>query len=49
MVIHRGCISRLAAEFIDAGSLDELDEMERSCVDDIEPQAFFTSFAGPPP
>lgn len=46
MVIHRGCISRLAAEFIDAGSLDELDG---SCVDDIAPQAFFTSFAGPPP
>ena len=46
MVIHRGCISRLAAEFIDAGSIDELDG---SCVDDIEPQAFFTSFAGPPP
>ncbi len=46
MVIHRGCISRLAAQFIDAGSLDELDG---SCVDDIEPQAFFTSFAGPPP
>lgn len=46
MVIHRGCISRLAAEFIDAGSLEALDV---SCVDDIEPQAFFTSFAGPPP
>jgi len=46
MVIHRGCISRLAAEFIDTASLDELDG---SCVDDIEPQAFFTSFAGPPP
>jgi hypothetical protein len=46
MVIHRGCIARLAAEFIDAGSLDVLDF---SCVDDIEPQAFFTSFAGPTP
>jgi pimeloyl-ACP methyl ester carboxylesterase len=46
MVIHRGCIARLAAEFIGAGSLDVLDF---SCVDDIEPQAFFTSFAGPTP
>ncbi len=46
MVIHRGCIPRLAAQFIEEGSLDALDS---SCVDDIEPQAFFTSFAGPPP
>ncbi len=46
MVIHRGCILRLAAQFLESGSLDGLDG---SCVDDIEPQAFFTSFAGPPP
>ena len=46
MVIHRGCISRLAAQFIDAGSLGELDA---SCIDEIDPQAFFASFAGPPP
>lgn len=46
MVIHRGCIPRLATELIEAGSLDAIDG---SCVADIEPQAFFTSFAGPPP
>lgn len=46
MVIHRGCILRLAAQFIETGSLDGLDT---SCVDDIEPLPFFTSFAGPTP
>lgn len=46
MVIHRGCISRLAASFIDSGSIDAIDA---SCVDDIEPAPFFTSFSGPPP
>jgi hypothetical protein len=46
MVIHRGCIPRLAADFIETGSLEGLDG---ACVDDIEPAAFFTSFSGPPP
>jgi hypothetical protein len=46
MVIHRGCIVRLAAQFIGTASLDALDG---ACVDEIAPQAFFTSFSGPPP
>ena len=43
-VIYRGCIPRLAAEFIDAGSLQELDA---ACVEQIEPLPFFLNFSGP--
>jgi pimeloyl-ACP methyl ester carboxylesterase len=43
-VIYRGCIPRLAAEFIDAGSPQGLDA---SCVEQIEPLPFFLNFSGP--
>ena len=43
-VIYRGCIPRLAAEFIDAGSLQRLDP---ACVERIEPLPFFLNFSGP--
>jgi hypothetical protein len=46
MVVHRGCIAILAAEFIEAGRHDGLDT---ACVKDIQPMSFFTSFAGPEP
>ena len=46
MIVHRGCISSLAAEFIEAGRHDTL---ETACVEDIHPMSFFTSFAGPEP
>jgi pimeloyl-ACP methyl ester carboxylesterase len=46
VVIHRGCIPRLAEEFLDAGSVSGLDA---SCVEAIAPMAFFTTFAGPTP
>ena len=46
MVVHRGCIPGLAAEFIEAGRNDGL---ETACVEDIHPMSFFTSFAGPEP
>ncbi len=46
MVIHRGCIPRIASDFIEAGALDGLDT---GCVDDIAPQPFFLSFSGPLP
>ncbi|MGH9321427.1 MAG: alpha/beta fold hydrolase [Vicinamibacteria bacterium] len=46
IVIHRGCIPRLALEFIEAGGFAGL---ETGCVEDIEGQPFFTSYAGPDP
>ncbi|HXV65476.1 MAG TPA: alpha/beta fold hydrolase [Vicinamibacteria bacterium] len=46
VVIHRGCISSLASNFIEKGTFDGIDT---SCVDRIAPRAFFTSFAGPLP
>ncbi len=46
VVIHRGCIPALATELVEAGSLRDLDP---SCIEDIVPFAFFTSFTGPPP
>ena len=46
MVIHRGCITHLAAEFIEAGRHDTL---ETACLEDIHPMTFLTSFAGPEP
>jgi pimeloyl-ACP methyl ester carboxylesterase len=46
VVIHRGCIADLAAEFIEASSHEGLDT---SCVARIAPQAFFVDFNGPAP
>jgi pimeloyl-ACP methyl ester carboxylesterase len=46
VVIHRGCIADLAAEFIEASSFEGLDP---SCVGRIEPQAFFVDYNGPTP
>lgn len=46
IVIHRGCLPLLAAEFIESGSFQGLDT---SCVDRISPQPFFISYAGPTP
>jgi pimeloyl-ACP methyl ester carboxylesterase len=46
VVIHRGCIPKLATELVESGSVQGLDP---SCVKDIAPAAFFTSFTGPPP
>jgi pimeloyl-ACP methyl ester carboxylesterase len=45
-VIIRGCISRVAADFIERGSVEGLDT---SCVNAIEPPPFFLSFTGPKP
>ncbi len=46
VVIHRGCIPYLAADFIGKGSFEGLDT---SCVDEIAPQPFFLDYAGPTP
>jgi pimeloyl-ACP methyl ester carboxylesterase len=46
LVIHRGCIPRLAAEFLAAGSFAGLDTR---CVSEIEPQPFFLGYTGPAP
>lgn len=46
VVVHRGCIPKLAAEFISAGTFEGLDT---SCVGRIAPQAFFIGFLGPSP
>ncbi len=45
-VLARGCIPRLVEEFLESGSVEGLDG---SCVEDIEPTAFFVSPAGPSP
>jgi pimeloyl-ACP methyl ester carboxylesterase len=42
-VIGRGCLSRLAAEFMDGGSVAGL---QTDCAKEIRPMPFFTSFAG---
>ncbi|MFM8320988.1 MAG: alpha/beta hydrolase, partial [Chloroflexota bacterium] len=44
--INRGCISRLAARFIEAGSPAGLDP---ACVANIAPLPFFVNFSGPTP
>jgi pimeloyl-ACP methyl ester carboxylesterase len=46
IVIHRGCIPGLASDFIESGSLADLDT---SCVGEIAPQPFFLSYTGPTP
>jgi pimeloyl-ACP methyl ester carboxylesterase len=46
IVIHRGCIPHLAAEFVERGSFESLDTR---CVEEIAPQPFFLSYSGPAP
>ncbi len=41
-----GCIPKIAAQFINDGTLSDL---ETDCVADIQPAPFFTTFAGPEP
>jgi pimeloyl-ACP methyl ester carboxylesterase len=43
-VILRGCVPRIAADFIEQGTFQELDT---ACVGDIRPMPFFVSFTGP--
>lgn len=45
-VFFRGCLPALVADFIEAGSVAELDA---SCVDNLAAPPFFTSFAAPTP
>lgn len=45
-VLRNTCLREIATEFIAAGSIDELDV---SCVEDIQPSPFFTSLLGPDP
>ncbi|MBA3532104.1 MAG: alpha/beta hydrolase, partial [Ardenticatenales bacterium] len=45
-VIYRGCIPRLAEEFIVAGTVEGL---KSDCVAQIAPMPFFVTFTGPPP
>jgi pimeloyl-ACP methyl ester carboxylesterase len=42
----RGCLPRIAAEFVDAGSVKGLDT---ACVKDTKPFPFFITFSGPSP
>jgi pimeloyl-ACP methyl ester carboxylesterase len=46
IVIHRGCIPNLAADFIGRGGFEGLDT---GCVSEIGPQPFFLTYAGPTP
>ncbi|MDD5369213.1 MAG: alpha/beta hydrolase, partial [Anaerolineaceae bacterium] len=43
-VINRGCLPKVVADFIQAGSIHNL---EATCVQQIAPMPFFTSFTGP--
>jgi len=45
-VIYRGCIPRIAADFIEAGKLQGLDT---ACIQEIQPMPFFANFSGPIP
>jgi pimeloyl-ACP methyl ester carboxylesterase len=45
-VIYRGCIPRIATDFIESGSLANL---QTDCVNDIAPMPFFVNFSGPQP
>ena len=45
-VLPRGCLPRLAEEFVESGSVEGLDA---SCVQEIEPMPFFLTPAGPAP
>jgi hypothetical protein len=44
--VFRGCLPRIAAEFVDAGSVKGLDT---TCVKDTKPFPFFITFSGPSP
>jgi pimeloyl-ACP methyl ester carboxylesterase len=44
--IYRGCLPRVAYDFIEAGSIQGLDT---ACVYDIDPMPFFINFSGPNP
>jgi pimeloyl-ACP methyl ester carboxylesterase len=46
IVIMRGCIPRIAADFVERGTVAGL---STDCVGDIRPAPFFTSFTGPQP
>ncbi|HZW02995.1 MAG TPA: alpha/beta fold hydrolase, partial [Anaerolineaceae bacterium] len=45
-VLYRGCLPRLIAEFIDSGSIEDL---EAACVNQIQPPPFFLSPVDPQP
>jgi pimeloyl-ACP methyl ester carboxylesterase len=45
-VIYRGCLPKLATDFIESGSLTDL---QTDCVNDIAPMPFFVNFSGPKP
>ncbi|MEK7325132.1 MAG: alpha/beta hydrolase, partial [Chloroflexota bacterium] len=45
-IIFRGCLPKLATEFIESGSLTGL---QTECVNDIAPMPFFVNFSGPQP
>ncbi|MDY6876619.1 MAG: alpha/beta hydrolase [Chloroflexota bacterium] len=45
-VILRGCIPRIATEFIERGTVQELNT---ACISEIRPMPFFINFAGPSP
>lgn len=44
--VFRGCLPRIAAQFVDAGSVKGLDT---ACIKDIRPFPFFVNFSGPAP
>lgn len=44
--VFRGCLPRITADFVDAGSVKGLDT---ACVKDIKPFPFFVNFSGPKP
>ena len=46
IAFHRGCMPRLAAEFLDTADASALDD---ACLGELEPHPFFSSFAGPDP
>nr|MCU0492330.1 alpha/beta hydrolase [Chloroflexaceae bacterium] len=45
-VLYRGCLPRLLDDFLTSGSSSGLDS---SCVQNLRPAPFFTSFTGPQP
>jgi pimeloyl-ACP methyl ester carboxylesterase len=44
--IFRGCIPSIATDFIESGSVQDLDI---TCIQDLEPMPFFVNFSGPIP
>ncbi len=45
-IILRGCVPRIATEFIESGTVQELNT---ACISEIRPMPFFVNFAGPSP